>query len=338
MFRHYITEKYGIITHFLHDSSMIIKDYKKAAQLLLTNNLVAVPTETVYGLAARADNDLAVAKIYSCKQRPADHPLIVHVGNNWDLTNWVLSYPSYVDRLIEKFWPGPLTLVLNFRPGSLSSKVNASLSTVAIRCPNHPIIQQVLSFVQIPLAAPSANMYGKVSPTSALHVQESFSDSSLYILDGGDCVVGIESTILLCTDDYYASVLRPGSVLVSDISKAIPEIEVVEANHVSLPISGNKLTHYQPNKILYLFDETTNLLNFYYKIDADADVWLFDVMDCHFSVNFLSHDPAIFAFNLYKILRNSDKSSKTHIVLQLPPDLPKWAAVRERLLKAGQKL
>ncbi len=317
---------------------MIIKDYTKAVEILSEGGIVALPTETVYGLAARADSDAAVAKIYSCKRRPKDHPLIIHVAQSWDLMRWVKSYPKYVDKLITHFWPGPLTLVFNAKEGAVSTKINCGLPTIAIRCPRHPLMQKVLELLQIPLAAPSANLYGKVSPTSAEHVQEAFLDETLTILDGGLCSIGIESTILLVTQDDSATILRPGAILAADLAKILPEITILETSKSNMPISGNKITHYQPNKKLYLFENTKDLMSFYAKQNRDAILWLFTKVQSPLAINYLPEDPKIFARKLYSILIDSDKSDKSFIMLQLPPDLPKWAPVRERLLKAGERV
>jgi len=222
-----------------------------AAEILLTGKLVAFPTETVYGLGADATQDEAVAKIYKVKGRPAINPLIVHVGR----PDWMagLCLPDgRVDALTRTLWPGPLTLVLRRRPDSpVSSAVSAGLDTIAVRQPNHPVAAHLLAAIKRPLAAPSANPSGHVSPTTALHVENDLGKDVDLILDGGPCQTGIESTILDLTTDK-ARILRPGAIAANRISETInSEVEHAGAD-VPILSPGQLEKHYAPGLPLRL--------------------------------------------------------------------------------------
>ncbi|MDE2121634.1 MAG: threonylcarbamoyl-AMP synthase, partial [Betaproteobacteria bacterium] len=186
------------------------EDIAEAVRLLEAGRLVGLPTETVYGLAADAGNDAAVRAIYAAKGRPADHPVIVHLHRDADPLRWAARLPPAARRLIEAFWPGPLTLVLPRRPG-VAEVCAAGQDTIALRCPDHPVAQAVLARLhggQGGIAAPSANRFGRISPTRAEHVRAELGPSVAMVLDGGDCAVGIESTIVDCSSDQ-PRILRP---------------------------------------------------------------------------------------------------------------------------------
>lgn len=158
-----------------------------ALERLEQGDVVAIPTETVYGLAADATNETAIKKIFSIKRRPLNHPLIMHVCHDWDLSQWVTDIPEYAQQMILAFWPGPLTLVLNSKEKAVSPLVNGGQNSIAIRAPQHDLTQQILRQLNRPLVAPSANPFGQVSPTTALHVATSFPNEDFLILDGGRC-------------------------------------------------------------------------------------------------------------------------------------------------------
>jgi len=215
--------------------------------LLREGALVAVPTETVYGLAARADSDASVAAIYRAKGRPDFNPLIVHVPN-FDVADQLAVPDSRARLLAEAFWPGPLTLVLPKRErAELASAVTAGLPTVALRCPAHPVMRAVLEEAGVPLAAPSANRSGGVSPTTAGHVARSLAGRIPLVLDGGACEQGIESTIVALRDDGRWQVLRPGPIPDARISAILgSEPDVVTSHSVEAP--GQLASHYAPGK------------------------------------------------------------------------------------------
>jgi len=219
----------------------------RAAQVLRGGGTVAVPTETVYGLAARADRDDAVAAIYRAKGRPDFNPLIVHVADLPQAEE--LAHVDAAARiLVEAFWPGPLTLVLPRRENAgLSAAVSAGLPTVALRCPAHPVMRALIAEASLPLAAPSANRSGGVSPTSAAHVAASLGDRIDLILDGGDCPRGLESTIVAIRPAGGWTVLRPGPIARADIAALLgPRAEITAAAGIEAP--GQLASHYAPGK------------------------------------------------------------------------------------------
>lgn len=217
----------------------------RAATLIRAEGLVAVPTETVYGLAARADEQEAVAKIYAAKGRPDFNPLIVHVASV-DAAERLAEFDERARLLVERFWPGPLTLVLPRRPSAnLASAVSAGLPTVALRCPDHPVMQALLAQCALPLAAPSANRSGRVSPTTANHVAASLADRVDLILDGGETPRGLESTIVAMRESGW-SLLRPGPIDVAQIAELLgPQVDVT-TSRVEAP--GQLASHYAPGK------------------------------------------------------------------------------------------
>ncbi|THE10990.1 threonylcarbamoyl-AMP synthase [Bacillus timonensis] len=220
----------------------------EAASLLQKNEVVAFPTETVYGLGASALSDEAVAKIYEAKGRPSDNPLIVHISTIGQLHNIVQEIPEQAERLIAKFWPGPLTLVLKRKEDAVSKKVTAGLETVAVRMPSHPVALALISASGLPLAAPSANTSGKPSPTLAKHVADDLTGKIAGILDGGATGVGLESTVLDCTSEVPV-ILRPGGVTKEQLEAVCGVVGVDRAilREGEAPKSpGMKYKHYAP--------------------------------------------------------------------------------------------
>ncbi|MCC3356246.1 L-threonylcarbamoyladenylate synthase [Bacillus sp. REN16] len=221
---------------------------EEAARLLRKNEVVAFPTETVYGLGANALSDEAVAKIYEAKGRPSDNPLIVHISTIGQLHKIVQDIPKQAERLIEKFWPGPLTLVLKRKENAVSKIVTAGLETVAVRMPSHPVALALIAASGLPLAAPSANTSGKPSPTLANHVADDLTGKIAGILDGGATGVGLESTVLDCTGEVPV-ILRPGGVTKEQLEEVCGVIEVDKAilTEGEAPKSpGMKYKHYAP--------------------------------------------------------------------------------------------
>lgn len=316
--------------------STITTDIAKAAAQLRLGECAAIPTETVYGLAALASNPAAIAKVFALKQRPLTHPLIVHVAANYDVSQLATDIPDFAKCLMERFWPGPLTLVLPRKPGKVLDMVTANQETVALRCPAHPIAQAVLEAVGEPLVAPSANPFGKTSPTTAKHVQESFKDVPLLILDGGRCQVGIESTIVsaLSPDNYQ--ILRPG-VIDEDLIRQVISERVTKGISEAIRVSGQLKDHYQPHKPLRCF-ETFDALTLAYKqvsfpvyvLSFTASAWI--------KPGFLfPQDPKKAAYELYYQLRLADMCEGDEIWVELPPKLAIWQGIRDRLLKAARK-
>ncbi|MGG4144758.1 L-threonylcarbamoyladenylate synthase [Paenibacillus algorifonticola] len=226
----------------------------EAAELLRRGELVAFPTETVYGLGADARSPEAVAKIFQAKGRPSDNPLIVHIATISQLDELVLPYSTLAKQLMEQLWPGPLTLVLPVQPGAVSPLVTAGLSTVGVRMPSHPVAMRLLAAAGCPVAAPSANRSGRPSPTLAEHVAEDLSGRVSGIVDGGATGIGLESTVIELTGEQAFRILRPGGVTVEQLRNAVPQAEIdapAEAEsaveELSAPRSpGMKYTHYAP--------------------------------------------------------------------------------------------
>ncbi|EIJ80299.1 sua5/yciO/yrdC/ywlC family protein [Bacillus methanolicus PB1] len=228
----------------------------QAADLLKKNEVIAFPTETVYGLGGNAESDEAVQKIFEAKGRPSDNPLIIHIAEISQLNRFAKNIPENAKILMETFWPGPLTLVLNKRDGFLSEKATAGLSTVAVRMPDHPVALAVIKESGLPIAAPSANRSGKPSPTTAKHVADDLDGRIAGIVDGGPTGVGVESTVLDCTEPVPV-ILRPGGITKEQIEKAIGPVKVDPAllDTGQAPKSpGMKYRHYAPNAPFYLVD------------------------------------------------------------------------------------
>ncbi len=222
-----------------------------AATLIKEGKLVAFPTETVYGLGANALDPLAVAKIFECKERPSFDPLIVHIADVQDLYKLAINIPNVAFKLAELYWPGPLTIVLE-KNDIIPDLVTSDLPTVGLRMPNSPIALDLIKRSGCPIAAPSANKFGRVSPTSAEHVKKQLTSVD-YVLDGGECMVGIESTIVMPINNKI-EILRPGRITREDISKALPEFTVFNsAVSEKINAPGTLKSHYSPTKPLHLF-------------------------------------------------------------------------------------
>lgn len=226
-------------------------DVAFAAELLKAGKRVAIPTETVYGLAANGTDPLAVATIFEAKHRPFFDPLILHFANLTDAMPYVLEMPSILPKLVEQFSPGPVTYVVK-RTAFVPDLVSSGLPTVGIRFPKHPLTQTLLSQLPFPLAAPSANRFGYISPTNPHHIQRQFTDEISYILDGGSCVLGVESTILDLSQ-HTVTILRQGSLSVEELTDVLgytPNMAAVSSSRPSAP--GNVDVHYAPRKPLYV--------------------------------------------------------------------------------------
>src|SRR5512134_185998 len=220
------------------------EDIDRAVEALREGEVIAFPTETVYGLGADAQNPDAVRRVFELKGRPATHPLIVHIDHPRMLERWALAVPPAAKALAEKFWPGPLTLILRRAP-AVDLAVTGGQDTVAVRVPGHPVAQQLLRAFGSGIAAPSANRYGRVSPTRAEHVREEFGEAVKVILDGGDCKIGLESTIVSCVDEV-PRVLRPGCITLSQLRAVVPAVEGRgEPDGPRVP--GSDAKHYSPS-------------------------------------------------------------------------------------------
>ena len=298
--------------------------------------VAAIPTETVYGLAADATNETAIKKIFSIKNRPLNHPLIMHVCHDWDLSQWVNDVPEYAQNMIFKFWPGPLTLVFNSKKDVVSSLINGGQNSIAIRAPNHPLTEQVLRRLKRPLVAPSANPFGQISPTTAVHVAQSFPHERFLILDGGRCDVGIESTIIQATHPDSYTVLRPGMIDLKVINE--PLVKPCLFNVSSPRVSGHMDSHYKQKKKLYYIDDWRQIDQFLQVLTGKVyTISLSKYTPADKTLHHqLPNDEKMVAYQLYNELRHADQSQADVILIELPPI--KWHAIREKIIKAGERL
>jgi L-threonylcarbamoyladenylate synthase len=318
-------------------------DFQRAVELLRAGELVAFPTETVYGLGADAANPVAVAKIFAAKGRPADHPLIVHVSGHDAVGHWAEQVPDYAWELMEIFWPGPLTLILK-KQAWVPSAVTGGQDTVGLRVPGHPVALGLLRrFAAVAgdhagIAAPSANRFGRISPTTAAHVAEELGKRVPLILDGGPCAVGIESTIVDCSRGEPV-VLRPGHIAPAHLAAVFGSPPAIAGAGDAPRVSGSLEAHYAPGTPLR----------------AVAAARLLDFLNAQrhrggrcavISTNqppqagmphawrMMPADPVGYAHDLYAALREMDSAGVELIVVEALPDDPAWAAVADRLQRA----
>ncbi|HEX9215667.1 MAG TPA: L-threonylcarbamoyladenylate synthase [Gemmatimonadales bacterium] len=306
---------------------------REAVAVLKRGGLVAFPTETVYGLGADASNPSAVVRIYRVKGRPASHPVIVHIGDAGRLECWAREVPNDARKLAARFWPGPLTLVLK-RALGVGDYLTGGEDTIGLRMPNHPVALELLRQFGGGIAAPSANKFGRISPTTAEHVSGDLGDEVDLILDGGPCEIGIESTIIDLSRDRPV-LLRPGRISTGDIAATLGATP--KPRDRSAPRAPGTLeSHYAPRHPLRLipsgqWDETLQatslsraVLSFHARpIGERCAVWIR-----------ASTDPQRYARNLYSNLRVLDASGCDEILVEEPPASAEWAAVRDRLLRA----
>jgi L-threonylcarbamoyladenylate synthase len=314
----------------------------QAAHALREGQLVGLPTETVYGLAANATDDAAVAKIFVAKGRPADHPLIVHVASASQVPVFAAQVPDFAQALIDAFWPGPLTLILPRQSGVATASAGGQ-DSIGLRCPSHPVAQALLLACATlgvqGVSAPSANRFGRVSPTTAAHVQSELGPE-LLILDGGDCDVGIESTIIDCTRGEPV-LLRPGHITRAQIEATCGRV-VLDKNALSQAApraSGTLESHYAPRaKVrLMLAQDIAVKLHALGPHANNLGVW--SAARPYAGAGVLWREqPASAneaAHALFSILRDLDARGVQQIWVQLPPDTPEWEGVRDRLQRAA---
>lgn len=308
------------------------KDINKAKQLLQEGQLVAIPTETVYGLAANALDAHAVTQIFKAKNRPEFDPLIIHVPSIDRVSRYAENFPPIARKLAEAFWPGPLTIVLE-RKKIIPDLVTSGLATVGIRCPDHPMTRELLNELDFPLAAPSANPFGYISPTTPAHVQEQLGSQISYILDGGACEVGIESTIV-GFEGGQGIVLRRGGLKVEEIESVIGKVSLA-INASSNPKAPGQLhSHYAPRKKLLIGD-----LALLTKEHAhhNPGVLAFH-QDYKFPIQEVlspSGDIGEAARNLFSALRKLDNSPCDFIIAEYVPDTGLGKAINDRLKRAA---
>jgi L-threonylcarbamoyladenylate synthase len=311
----------------------------QAAERLRAGELVAFPTETVYGLGADASSDAAVAKIFAAKGRPAEHPLIVHLATSAQVDDYACDIPAFAQRLIEAFWPGPLTLILRRREGVARAAAGGQ-NTLGLRCPSHPVAHALLSAAGTGVAAPSANLFGRVSPTTAQHVHDEFGNA-LWVLDGGACPVGIESTIVDCSRGAPV-LLRPGHITREQVEAACGERlrEPQELAQAAPRASGTLESHYAPRAKVRLMaaEELAQRLQALGVYANNLGLWSRErpqALGAGVLWRAQSADAARTAQELFAVLRELDARGVAQIWVELPPDTPEWEGVRDRLQRAA---
>ena len=317
----------------------------QAVERLRAGELVAIPTETVYGLAADALSDAAVARIFAAKGRPENHPLIVHVAGSAQVADYAAEVPAFAQRLIDAFWPGPLTLILPRRAGVAAAAAGGQ-NTIGLRCPSHPVAHALLRALGTGLAAPSANRFGRVSPTTAAHVQAEFGDA-LLVLDGGACDVGIESTIVDCSRGVPV-LLRPGCVTPAQIEAACGQALVPAAAlaQAAPRASGTLASHYAPQAKLELLDAGQILERLNNAVAGEGTgvgLWSrqqpspHSPHSPHGSLIWRQQplDAASAAHQLFAVLRELDALGVARIWVETPPAGADWDGVRDRLERAA---
>lgn len=305
-----------------------------AVAALRRGEVIGLPTETVYGLAADASNAEAVRRIFAIKGRPVDHPLIVHIADAGALPRWAIDIPVNALRLAEAFWPGPLTLILR-KQATVPDVVTGGQDTVGLRCPAHPMARELLRRFGGGVAAPSANRFGRISPTSAQHVRDEFGDAVPLVLDGGDSDVGIESTIVDLSGDA-PRILRPGGITHEQLEQAIGPVAM--GGHAHSPrASGTLEAHYAPRTPMLLLARTT--------LEREAQqqrafgkrvaVLALEPLPARCEGLALPADARAYAHGLYAALRALDARGENLLLVERPPDTEAWIAVHDRLRRSA---
>jgi L-threonylcarbamoyladenylate synthase len=308
----------------------VTREVRRAAEILRRGGLVAFPTETVYGLGADASSAAAIERLYRVKGRPSDHPVIVHFGSTLEAFSWSRDVPEAARLLAEQFWPGPLTLVLK-RSDRAKDFVTGGQDTVGLRVPSHPVARQLLETFGGAIAAPSANRFGRVSPTTAAHVREDLGQDVDLVLEGGPSDIGIESTIVDLSTGAPV-VLRPGRISTEELRAVVPTLSQKTAD--STRHSGGMERHYAPRtpaRLVPSYDLDKEIARLKEKVavlafsrpDERVDYWVR-----------MPRDPEVYARKLYGALRELDSAGCKGILVEAPPDAPGWAAVRDRLRRA----
>lgn len=308
-----------------------LEDIQKAAEIIRSGGLVVFPTETVYGLGANALDPAAVRKIFALKGRPATSPLIVHVGSIAQARALAAEWPEEAERLAREHWPGPLTIVVR-KKAFVPDEVTAKLPTVGLRMPRHDVALELLRVAGVPIAAPSANRFTQLSPTTAEHVREAFGDETPYLLDGGACEVGLESTVVAVTSEGL-EVLRPGMIAVKgkflEATNMAADVKPVTGEAHRSP--GLHEKHYSPRTPVVLVRRG------HLPRDGKGGYLWLDYNAAAVKRRRMPERPEVYAAELYAALHEMDHQGLDWIAVELPPDGPQWAAIRDRLLRAELK-
>lgn len=317
---------------------MIIKDINKAKNILLKNELIAIPTETVYGLAGNAYSDTAIRKIFELKKRPLLNPLIVHLKSASCIHEVASEIPEIGLKLIDQFWPGPLTLILK-KQKHISDLITAGKDTVAVRVPNHPLTLALLNELEFPLTAPSANPFGSISPTSAEHVFSYFGKEIEAILDGGQCEKGLESTII-GFENENPILYRHGAISMEEIEKVTGYLGIYTNNNISPNAPGMLSRHYAPNTDTYLTNNVSALLNQFEGIKIGLLVFNMEIQNnkiIYQEVLSKTGDLNEAAKNLYAAMHRLDNCKLDLIIIEKLPDIGLGKTINDKLTRATKK-
>lgn len=319
--------------------AQIGKDIGKAKELLEAGELIGFPTETVYGLAGNALNTNAVMKIFETKNRPNFDPLIVHTSSIDQISQYTYPIDGELQKLADRFWPGPLTLLLKKKP-IISDHVTSGLDTVAVRVPNHPLALDLLKSLDFPLAAPSANPFGYISPTRAIHVQDQLGEEIPYILDGGDCSVGLESTIV-GIEEGQVIIYRLGGTEISAIEEIVGKVLILPQSSSNPKSPGMLKSHYAPRKP-FILGEIEALAEKYNSSGTKFAVLSFekDYSDLKPHTSFILSETGDFAEaakNLFSAMRLLDQSDVSVILAEELPEEHFGKAINDRLRRAAAK-
>jgi L-threonylcarbamoyladenylate synthase len=310
-------------------------EIEEAVETLRAGDLVVFPTETVYGLGANASDPAAVRKIFQVKGRPTDHPVIVHLDNPRYLHRWVSNMPASAEKLAARFWPGPLTLILP-KAEKVNDIVTGGQDSIGIRVPSHPIAQQLLTAFGGGIAAPSANRFGRLSPTKPEHVRDELGSAIQVILDGGESPIGLESTIVSCLGNE-AQLLRPGFITRSQLEQVVGKLAV---GGVVPRVSGDRRLHYAPSTPLAIVasdDLERYAGEFVARQEKVAVLAMRPPLDTQRYMTWINagKKPDAYAHNLYNHLRTLDSAGCVRILVQELPADERWAAILDRLQRAS---
>lgn len=330
----------------IQDTSLNKQAIKEASNLLKSGSIIAFPTETVYGLGADATNEVAVSHIFKAKGRPQDNPLIAHVATVDQLKRLVTDLPPYALKLIETFTPGPITFVLPSN-GTCAPNVTAGLSSIAVRIPDHPVAKQLLASVNLPIAAPSANLSGKPSPTTADHVSEDLSGRIAGILDGGATGIGMESTVVNCLDTKGPQILRPGGITEEQIEKVAGKLlkrDVSKKSEEKPQSPGMKYKHYAPEVPLWIIEGSAREIQQVIEDEKEKSLRVGVIARTNLAKQ-LNSDQTIslgdelsdVAANLYHALREFKEDEIDLIVSESFPNTGIGQAIMNRLRKAASR-
>ncbi len=320
------------------------KEVEAGVRLLREGRLVCFPTETVYGLGADASNPNAVEQIFNLKGRPANHPLIVHLGNADQINSWAQDIPPVAWKLAERFWPGPLTLILK-KPPSVPLQVTGGLDTIGLRVPAHPLALKLLTAFGGGVAAPSANRFGRISPTRAEHVLEEFGENLDMVLDGGRCQVGLESTILnLATEQPV--LLRPGSIGTTQLAEVLgapPELMIASRADIRAP--GLLPSHYAPRTPLEIVktEQLKQRIRELNELNLRSGLIVLSRVTADVSNRVLNETIEMpsnansYARDLYASMRFMDRGGFDRILVEEPPESNIWSAIHNRLHRAAHQ-